>query len=209
MRTTIILFAFALLFTGCQHDSFKLKGTAEWMNDGDTVFLMRHADMDFPSDTMVVSKGSFTLSGQAETATLGIVFPKSDPDLGTIVFIEPGTIKVNLENEQGKSTVGGTTANEALQQANTIVNAYAQHIQQLMRTIDSQHVSEENGHQLWSQMKDWQDEMTQRIIDLAEQNIDNEFGYLIVTNLDTNDLSKEKRHQLIELMPEEYRQRIK
>ncbi len=196
-----------LLFSACQQNSFKIEGTVEGLKDGDTILLARDINMGLPTDTMIVGEGAFHYKGVSDSVVLALLYAQKDPEITTTLFLDHGTIEVTLADEAGKTRIGGTAANEALQEANYIAFRYGEQMQQLAKTICSQDHDASSGLLAKAQLERLKSDLTQKIISLAERNIDNEFGFFIVVNLEDENFSDEHRLQLIEKMPEKFRQR--
>ncbi len=196
----------SVLLAGCQN-SFRLKGTVAGLSDGDTLLLSRDINTGIPTDTMIVSEGAFEYKSETDSVVLALLYAPGNPELSTTLFLDPGTIEINLTAEAGKSTIGGTAANDALQEANYLSFRYGERMQELAQSLC---ISETDSMMVMltkSQLEHLQHDLTEKIISLAERNIDNEFGYLIAVNLEDESFTPERRLRLIEQMPKSFRQR--
>ena len=180
-----ILLGCATLFVACERNSYKIEGTQKGLNDGDTLFLVKDLNTGLSTDTMIVTEGSFLYSGQADTATLAMLYLQKNPDISSTLFLEPGTINVHVAKEAGTITIGGTRANEALQEANEIISVYGKKMQELSALATTAPISQLSELNMMKQLKQLQTDMTDRIQKLADQNKDNAFGQFIESNLIT------------------------
>ena len=64
--TSISFSLLALLLVGCQSNTYKLQGTAEGLEDGDTLFLTDDMINGTPSDTIIIEKGAFSFKGETD-----------------------------------------------------------------------------------------------------------------------------------------------
>ncbi len=195
-----------LLLTGCQN-RFQLEGTVEGLQDGDTLLLVRDINTGLPTDTMVVSEGAFEYNGKTDSVVLALLYALHNPELSTTLFLDGGTTEIHLSTSPGKTTIGGTASNDALQEANYLAYRYGEHMQQLSQTLCNSETDSLLAMLTSSQLKRLQRDLTEKIIALAERNADNEFGYLIIVNLEDETLTPARRRQLIEKMPRAFRKR--
>ena len=172
---TSILFS-AVLLTACHSNSYKLTGDVKGLEDGDTLFLTHDLETGTPHDTLIVKDGRFSLSGEADSTSLWMIYSAKRNEINAPFFIEPGTISIHLTEEPGASRVSGTLCNDQWQE--------------LMEKIDRLNKRFAN-----------------MIIKRTEKNIDNEFGYFLLTYYPEELIDNEQRTRLIEKLPAEMRQR--
>ena len=205
-KTTILgLVLAALAITACQSNTYKVDGVTEGLEDGDTIFVMT-AENSMTTDTIIVKDGKFSFEGPADSVIVkSLVAPKTAAY--TMFFIEPGTIHILL-SATGLSEVSGTKANDALLEMNKIQYDFQQKGEQLMSQVYTQQLDEEQQKAIYMQYQDLQQQMGQQIADLAKRNVDNELGYLLISQLAYSDLfTKEEINTLIDQMPADFRQR--
>ncbi|MBR1934116.1 MAG: AhpC/TSA family protein [Prevotella sp.] len=205
------LLAFLLLavaLVGCQQNGYKIKGTAEGFADGDTLLLITDFATGTPSDTLIVNNGRFEHSGQVDSVDICAIYSLANPEAGTDFLLEPGTITISLSQEPGMSRVGGTKANEGWQQLNDMVAGYGERMQQLTNQALSAEPDTDAQVALYEQMARMEYEMGQKVVEIAEKNLDNELGYFLVLNY-MNDaaLPAEKRLELMDRLPASSQQR--
>ena len=106
-----------LALASCQEKAgYIIKGTAEGVADGETVFLQNFVDGNFvKTDSAVVKAGTFEFQGTPDSvATSRYVTCTANQSMMTMVFLEKGVINVNLA-PKGESKVSGTVCNDAYQ----------------------------------------------------------------------------------------------
>ena len=211
MKTVRHLFAIvavAAAFVGCQQHGYTIKGTAEGLSDGDTLLLVGAFAESEGGDTIIVKNGKFEHSGEADSVSLCAIYSLSTPGVGTDFLLEPGTITIDLQAEEGKSRVGGTKANEGWQQLNEMVASYGEQMQQLSTQLMSGTPDSARQRAAYEQMARIEYEMGQKVVEMTEKNLDNELGYFLVLNyINDQVLPAEKRLELLDKLPESYRQR--
>ncbi|MCR4603582.1 MAG: AhpC/TSA family protein [Prevotella sp.] len=212
MRKPTFIFAalFLLLAVACNKNesknSYELVGSAEGFTDGS---VLQVVNMDGQVlDSIIIKDGKFSYTGKADTVTLYSLNVKSDEFNNVEFFSEPGTITVTLAKEPGKSKIAGTVSNDAWQELNNEVEPYYEKIQEIEKVVYSDTVlSKDAEWALNERYKQLANEITKRMEASAEKNIGNEMGFLLVTSfLDPTEKS-ELVSQLIEKMPEAFRQR--
>ena len=138
MKKLLSLAALALMLcvAACQNGGYKIKGTINGGQDGDTVVLINTQNDTL--QTAVIKGGKFVMEGVQDTAQLCYLLWKSneDPDqiLGAALALENGDIILKMDTAMNvPSEVTGTPANEAL----TALNKQEQAINEEARTIFS------------------------------------------------------------------------
>ena len=184
MRQFPYFLLFISLLTGCQRNSFTIEGTTEELNEGDTLFLVRDINTGFPSDTMIVGEETFSLKGVTDSALLGFIYAQKDPEISTTLFLEPGTIEIHLTDSLQKTIIGGTAANNALQEANYIAYRYGEKMKEIANLLSNNPIDSTSVLLAKSQLNRLKKDMTKRIKGIAERNADNAFGKLINNNLE-------------------------
>ena len=201
-----ILFNVALL-ASCQSNSYKISGTVEGLPDGDTIFVTSDLETGAPNDTLIVKKGKFELQGEVDSTALCLVYSASNNEINAAFFLEPGTIKIQLTEEPGGSRVSGTRCNDQWQMLNDSVMSIGKEINRIAEHIYSNNLPEEEQKKGMEQI----DRLNQRfgalVIKTAEKNIDNEFGYFLLTYYPEELIDNENRARLIKELPSEMRQR--
>ena len=201
-----ILFS-AVLLASCQSNSYKIKGSVEGLPDGDTLFVTSDLITGVPSDTLVIKDGKFELQGEVDSTALCMVYSASMNEINAAFFMEPGTIKIHLTEEPGASRVSGTHCNDQWQTLNDSVMSIGKEINRIAEHIYSNNLPEEEQQKGMEQI----DRLNQRFSDLVvktvEKNIDNEFGYFLLTYYPEELIDNENRARLVKELPAEMRQR--
>jgi len=197
-----------LTSTACQGNCFYLEGSVEGLNEGDTIYVSNDPNMGIPLDTLIVKDGKFEWKDNADEAKLFLIYAKRNPSVSTIFFREPGTIKIHLATNPAATTIGGTKANDAMNETNHLTFTYSKKMQEIATTLSDGTATEEAQRATMETIQSMQKELTQKVIAIAEKNIDNEFGYFILTNLnDEENFSYEKRSALLEKLPDAFKAR--
>lgn len=196
----------ALLAVACQSNSYKINGVAEGFQDGDTLLMGSNFDEDSAKDTLIVKDGKFSYEGVADSADFCVVSALNGGS-NAAFFREPGTIQVTL-NANGEPKVGGTKANDAWQQLNEEQMAFSQKMEKLVEPLYSENLDSAQQQAIYDQFNEMQKQMQDKIVETAENNIDNVLGFFLLTQLAGNDImSAEKIGELIGKLPQEFRQR--
>ena len=201
-----ILFSVALL-TACQSSSYKINGTAEGLADGDTLFITHDLESGTPSDTIILKDGRFTASGKADSTALCMVYSASNNEINAPFFMEPGDISITLKQEPGGSRVGGTTCNDQWQQLNDSVMVIGKEINKIAEHIYGSTVTEEEQQKGMEQIEGLNKRFSNLVVRTAEKNIDNEFGYFLLTYYPEELIDNNTRARLIKQLPSDMQQR--
>ncbi len=204
MRHLLLLAGMAIGLTACQQNAYKIVGSTQGYNDGDTILLV-NTSME-PTDTLIIKEGKFELSGKVDSVVMAIAYPQKNQDDAVLFFIEPGTVKISLTGNSKTSKVGGTKANDGLQALTDKSIAFEEQMEQLTMLSYDSTLTDEKRLQINEEYTRIQMEMPQMFIDAAEQNIDNEFGFFVVTNLAPT-MAADKVQELISKMPSQFRER--
>ena len=186
--------------------NFHLEGTVEGLPNG-TKLLVTDGD-GYPVDTLTVTDGKFSYAAKTDTVSFYTLFVMDAPNNNVNFFTEPGTVQVKLSAKMWESTVGGTTANDALQQLmaetapcyEVINDLEALIISDTTITPESEWVMSERYRQLYN-------EIERKMKDAAERNINNELGYMLVVSFIDEQADAELLEKLIAKMPDRFRHR--
>lgn len=126
-----------LLLSSCQPkgdgQSWHVKGTAEGLTNGD-MLLLTDADGQL-LDSIRVSNGKFSCMGKTDSVCLYSIYVAKDETKSVCFLTEPGNIKVTLAAKPGESKVGGTAANDALQELTESLNPYYERLEKLEQAL--------------------------------------------------------------------------
>ena len=186
--------------------NFHLEGTVEGLPDGEKL-LVTDAD-GFPVDTLTVAEGKFSFAAKTDTVSFFTIFVLNDPSNNVNFFTEPGTVQMKLSAKSGESTVGGTTANDALQQLMSETASYYEKINEIEALVRSDTtLTPETNWAMSERYLQFYNEIAKKMKEAAVQNIDNELGYMLVVRFIDEQEDAELLGELIAKMPEKYRQR--
>ena len=190
--------------TSCNSNGFKVEGTVEGIEDGDTLLVMP-ADAPIPFDTLIVKDGKFEWEGETDSVILCSVFaPKAMT--GAIFFREPGKIQLLL-SATGDSKVSGTESNDALQELNAVFSEAQKKAEALMSKI-SDGQSQEEQMEIYAQCTDIQKQVGKTMKEMALKNLNNEFGYFLFTQLAYGeDFTKDELTETISKFPTKFQER--
>lgn len=181
----------------CQNNEFTFTGKAEGIQDGDTVFVARLNNAQWEMrDTLVVSNGTFTLTGKADSCEiLNYWIDNENGSYQGFFFSEPGKITLNAGPE--KSVVGGTPLNDLYQQISDSIYGFSDRLAELYEAgVPSADVARK-GEALQQEIKAY---LQKQII----ENADNQLG-LFLTLTNANLFAPEEMEQLIASLPEKTR----
>ena len=204
-----ILFSVALL-TSCQSNSYKISGSvssSEGLADGDTLFVTKDLQTGIPSDTLIIQDGKFKLSGETDSTALCMIYSAKRNEINAAFFMEPGTIDIQLTDQPGASRVGGTTCNKQWQTLNDSVMSIGKEINRIAEHIYGNNLSQEEQQKGMEQIDKLNKRFAELVVKTAEKNIDNEFGYFLLTYYPEELIDNNTRAKLIKDLPAEMRQR--
>lgn len=206
-RASILFSSVLAALTACQSHSYQIHGTAEGLGDGDTLYLTTDMVEGVPSDTLVVKDGKFTFSGETDSVRLCMIYSATASELNAPFFLEPGTITIALKQAPGASRVGGTLCNNQWQQLNDSVMVIGTEINRIAEHVYGGTGTEEEQQQAMEQIARLNDRFAALVVKKAEQNIDNEFGYFLLTFYPEELINNETRARLIRQLPADMQQR--
>ncbi len=203
-----ILFS-ALLFgqTSCQSNSYQIKGTAEGFADGDTLFLTRDMQTGEPSDTIVIKGGEFLVKGETDSTSLCMIYSAKRNEINAPFFLEPGTISIHLSQQPGASRVGGTDCNKEWQELNDSVMVIGKEINKIAEHVYAGNLPKEEQDKGMAQIEQLNKRFAALVVNKADKNSDNEFGYFLLTYYPEELIDNATRSRLIKQLPDKMRQR--
>ena len=194
----------AISLTSCNSNSFKVEGTVEGIDDGDTLLIMSNTPI--PLDTLIVKEGKFEWKGEADSVFLCTVIAQKAMT-SAMFFKEPGTIHLLL-SATGESEVSGTEANDGLQKLNLIFSESQKKAEALMTKIYTDSLTEEQQVEIYTQYTEMQKEVGKKVKELALQNLDNEFGYFLLTQMAYGeDFTRDELKENIAKLPSKFQER--
>ena len=202
---TSILFSLVLL-TACGSNKYKISGTVEGVNDG-KLLLSHDLQRGTPSDTIIVKNGKFSFEGTTDNTALCYLYYASRNEIGTTFFLEPGNINISLVEQPGGNRIGGTLCNDRLQEYNDSIMAIGKRINRIAEHVYGNNLPEGEQQKAMEQIDGLQKHFTDYVIKSTEKNIDNEFGYLLLTSFPQDLFDNDTRIRLIDKLPADKQQR--
>lgn len=191
----------------CQSNKYKINGTAKELKNGDIVYLTTDMNTGSPKDSAVVNDGMFVLEGTAkETPTLCIVYAKNDQSMSKPLFIEEGNISLTLSKDASKTKVYGTFCNNKWQEMSDSVERIAKRINLITNYVYENKLEPEEQAAEIAKAQKLGDDVNKYVLDLANKNIDNEFGYFLVT-YNSGSFSPKDHLVLLKKLPSDKRKR--
>ncbi len=195
------------LLSSCQNNGYRIDGSGEALKDGDTLFLTTNLTELTPSDTIVVKNGKFSITGETDSTYFCLLYSARENTVAMPFFVEPGTIKMTLPAKMEGARVSGTVCNNEWQIVNDTMTVLSKEMNQLAMQMYSGQLNMEEQARKQGQMDALNERFKQFIYKMGKKNISNEFGYFIVTFYSNGLLSPEVSKELIQLMPDAFRQR--
>lgn len=210
IKHIIGLATLGLMLTACQSKSFKISGTVNGLHDGDTLFLTTDLYRGTPRDTILVKDSQFSYTGETDSTYQCMIYSSKNHLLNCPFFLEPGDIQIKLTGNVRTTRVSGTLVNDQWQVLNDSSLVYGDRIQEIASRSFAADLSQQRQKVAMDQILLLQKKMNQVAVDLAKKNINNEFGYFLVTDyFAEGDLPEETLKALIDKMPNDFKQRPK
>jgi len=203
----LLLSALVLLLAACESRSYQITGKSDALADGDTLFLTTDMQEGTPCDTAVVADRKFTFSGTSDSLRMAMIYPAAGSALSVPLFLEPGHISVTLSGQPGQSRVGGTRVNNLWQQHLDSVMSIGIEVNRIAEHIYAGNVSPEEQQRGMERIERITERFSRLTVNTVEQNIDNEFGFFLLTYYPSDVIDDASRSRLISAMPEPMRQR--
>ena len=212
---SLLLPGFALLllvlFNACKEsapkNTYTINGTAVGLADGDTLLITDSDGM--PVDKIVIKDGKFSYSGPADSVCCYALNVVKDQFNSLLFFTEPGNITLTVSSNPTDSKVAGTVANDALQLLMEATDPYYVKIHEIENIVYTDTVlTHEEEWALSQRYEQLYREIENRCKEAAEQNTDNELGYMLVVRSIDEQQNSELILRLIDAMPEKFKQRL-
>lgn len=197
----------ASICLACQSNNYKISGNAKDLKDGDIVYFNTIESAE-PKDSAVVKNGKFELSGTAsETPTFGIVYVKDNEAIAKPLFYEAGNISITLSTNPLQSKVYGTFCNNKLQEMTDSTNRIAIRIEQIVQYVHDNNLTAEEQAAEVAKASEMEKDLNKYVAELADKNIDNEFGYFLVTYYPSDIFTPQGHLALLNKLPADKRNR--
>ena len=181
MKKLLSLAALALMLcvVACQNGGYKITGTINGAQDGDSVFLGTATDT---LQTAVIKNGSFTFTGTQDTAMLCYVMWKSaDTYMYAEMALENGNINIQIDTTANVPTViSGTPANEAITALNQKMQSFNEEVEAIYGGMSGEE-DEEAQAENQQKLNDLQERIIENIKTFITENLSNVAGqtYLV------------------------------
>ncbi|MGL5980692.1 MAG: redoxin domain-containing protein [Phocaeicola sp.] len=193
-------------FAACQQSpSYKIKGTVENIEQGDTIYLQEYKEGVMTKlDSTTVQKGHFFFIGRQDTAVNRyITYTKGNKRYFTDFFLENGEISVTLGE---KSNVSGTPNNQIYSNFKTI-------FADLQNSINSEYQKIKNDTSLTEKERESAMTLVEKrnqsgmnlIFDLLKKNMTNPVGVFLLPQY-ASAFELEKQKELVNLIPNTYKE---
>lgn len=121
-------------------ESFRINGTLKGVNP-ERVFMNYRTERGASKDTAMVINGHFEFTGKANKDVVGVIMipiKKEDEDKPTsntqaVVFLEPGSIEVTVDQQNQTMHIGGTPINDIFQKSKDFTAPFEKFVQHLER----------------------------------------------------------------------------
>ena len=201
----IVLFAAAGLMSlaACQEKAgYIIKGTAEGVADGDTVFLQKQTEEGFEAlDSVVVKNGTFEFKGTPDSVAVSrfVTYMKGDARMAAMVFVEKGNIQVNLSPME--SRISGTPNNDTYQKFMDEYQKIGKEMNDMYQKIKGDTLlTEVQRDSLMEVLDKKETEGMDRIYQLVSENIASAAGVHLLTMFGSS-FEVEKVQPLLEKIP--------
>ncbi len=209
-QTSILCSLLAIAMVSCQSNSYKLMGTVEGLSDGDTLLLTDDMINGTPSDTIILKDNTFTFKGtigEDKEAALCMIYSAKNNEINAAFIREPGEISVKLSATPGASRVSGTPCNDEWQRLNDSVMVIGKEINRIAEHIYGNTITQEEQQRGMDEIEKLNKRFAKVVVETTEKNIDNEFGYFLLTYYPEELIDNATRLRLIEKLSDERRQR--
>ena len=169
-----------IVFCSCQSDSYKIKGYASHLHDGDTIVLALEDHQQKILGQAIVSEGNFNMKGITDTTVFCRAYLNREPLTGISFFLEPGNITIELNPYPTPSRVSGTLLNNEWQNLNDSVQTLGDKLIRLAESSGKTGVG--NRQQLQQSIDSLHRKISSCIKNTAQRNKTNVLGKYIMDN---------------------------
>ncbi len=197
----------AVALTACQSNTYKITGSAEGLQDGDTLFITSDLQTGYPSDTLVIKDGKFQTEGKVDSVHLCMIYCASRNEVNAPFFAEAGNIQIKLSEKPGATRISGTLCNDEWQKMNDEVMTIGKDINRIAERIYGEQVSAEEQQKGMEQIEKLNQRFSEMVVQSTERNINNELGYFLLNYYPEDIIDNDTKSRLIEKLPAEMRDR--
>lgn len=180
--------ALFMVLTACQNEGYKVIGTIDGAEDGDTVILAKTLSM-FEVDTLqitTIKNSEFVFKGVQDTAAMRYILwtSQSNPNLNiaTQIALENATITVKMDgSEDTIAEISGTPANEAMTALNKEEKEIGRQAQSYISLLNDTTTSEEDRASAETKLNTLQEQIINSYKTFVKENITNIAGVTYLT----------------------------
>ena len=169
-----------IAFCSCQSDSYKIKGYASHLHDGDTIILALEDHQQKILGQTKVSDGNFIMKGVTDTTVFCRAYLNREPLTSISFFLEPGNITIELNPYPTPSRVSGTSLNNEGQGLNDSVQTLGDKLIRLAETTSK--TKSYNRQQLQKSIDSLHHKISGCITNTGQRNRNNVLGKYIIDN---------------------------
>lgn len=193
-----------LALASCQEKAgYTIKGTAEGVADGETVFLQDYVDGNFvKKDSAVVKAGAFEFKGTPDSVTVSryVTCWSNNQRMMTMVFLENGVINVNLA-PKGESIVAGTLCNDAYQKFMGEYGALSKEMREMYRkSMADSTLTDAQREEIMKELDKKDSLGMEMVLNAMASNIDNAMGVHMLASYGSS-FPAEKVEPLLDKVP--------
>lgn len=189
-----------LALASCQNKpSYTINGTIADVADGEMVYLQNFVDGQMVNlDSAVVKGGAFQFKGDADTIATSRVVSYAPKGISSPVFLEAGTITLELNNELSK--VAGTVCNDVYQKFIEEFYAINKEMRSLYEQSQNDSLSEDQRKAAEAQLEEKDSLSREIILNTISSNITNVAGVQLLTRFSSS-FSPEQIQPLVDQIP--------
>lgn len=200
-----ILAAGTTLLAACQPgNTYKVTGTIEGLNDGDTVLIQKIEERKLvPTDTAIVANGQFEFTGTVDSTELRYVtYINNGRPAGTTFFLEKGDINVKMSKD-GKNEIKGTATNNTWNAYNVAMDSMYTEMREIYGSIMDTTLTEEARKERIDLLNSKEKVSMDYTTEVIKTNIENPVGIFLLTQNYSN-MEPETLESVINMVPEKY-----
>ncbi len=197
--------ASTILLAACQpSNTYKVTGTIEGLNDGDTVYIQKIVDKRLtPVDSTVIANGQFQFTGVADSTEVRyITYISNGRPSGTNFFLEKGNIDVKMTTEGGNE-VKGTPSNDLFNEFSCQMDSMYIEMRAIYETLRDTTLTDSEREERIAILDEKEQVSIDYTIEFIKSNIDNPVGlYLLMRYY--NGMETDTLDELLAMLPEKY-----
>lgn len=196
-----------MAFTACQSNTYRVSGHCADLKDGDVVYVTTDFANGTPQDSAVVSNGTFEIKGTTDSTFFCMVYAKKDNSVNVPFFIEPGNISLTIASKPENNKVYGTDTNNKWQLMNDSTLRIGKQINLIASYIYQNQLTATEQAKEMAKVEKLQEQYNKYITELTAKNIDNEFGFFLLTNNTADTFTPQMQLDLLQKLPQSKRNR--